>query len=287
MIKSLNSNSKKFNKELNKFLNLRIKNINLRNSKVFKIVDDVKKNGDKALIKYEKKFNANSKINISNLDIKKCIKKLDNKVRKSIDLAYNRIIKYHSNQKFNGFKTKDKLNNKFEYKFFPIEKVGIYVPGGTASYPSTVLMNAIPALLAKVKKIRIRIFHENLWKLWLDFRIILGLIKRLPEDSVQRSKVIECANDAINGYADNQLNVNISRNILKKELSKHSSASDLKVNAIGHAHIDTAWLWPVTESIRKCAFSLSSIIGLDLAISIAAPISVTFRIASPTSSTII
>ena len=80
MIKSLNSNSKKFNKELNKFLNLRIKNINLRNSKVFKIVDDVKKNGDKALIKYEKKFNANSKINISNLDIKKCIKKLDNKV---------------------------------------------------------------------------------------------------------------------------------------------------------------------------------------------------------------
>ena len=66
MIKSLNTNSKKFDKELNKFLNLRIKNINLRNSKVFKIVDDVKKNGDKALIKYEKKFNANSKINISN-----------------------------------------------------------------------------------------------------------------------------------------------------------------------------------------------------------------------------
>jgi histidinol dehydrogenase len=56
MIKSLNSNSKKFNQELNKFLNLRIKNINLRNSKVFKIVDDVKKNGDKALIKYEKKI---------------------------------------------------------------------------------------------------------------------------------------------------------------------------------------------------------------------------------------
>ena len=77
MIKSLNSKSNKFNKELNIFLNLRIKNLNLRNSKVFKIVDDVKKNGDKALIKYEKKFNANSKINISNLEKKKCIKKLD------------------------------------------------------------------------------------------------------------------------------------------------------------------------------------------------------------------
>ena len=76
MIKSLNSKSKKFNKELDIFLNLRIKNINLRNSKVFKIVDDVKKNGDKALIKYEKKFNANSKINISNLEKKKMYQKI-------------------------------------------------------------------------------------------------------------------------------------------------------------------------------------------------------------------
>ena len=74
-------------------------------------------------------------------------------MKKSIDLAFNRIMKFHSNQKFHDFTTIDKLNNKFEYKFFPIEKVGIYVPGGTASYPSTVLMNAIPALLAKVKKI--------------------------------------------------------------------------------------------------------------------------------------
>jgi len=153
MIKSLNSKSKQFDKELNKFLSLRIKNINLRNHKVFAIIDDIKKNGDKALIKYEKKFNANSKINISNLDKKNCIKKLDSKVKKSIDLAFNRIMKFHSNQKFHDFMTIDKLNNKFEYKFFPIEKVGIYVPGGTASYPSTVLMNAIPALLAKVKKI--------------------------------------------------------------------------------------------------------------------------------------
>ena len=70
MIKSLNSKSKKFNQDLNRFLNSRIKNINLRNPKVSRIVDDVKKNGDKALIKYEKKFNANSKINISNLEKK-------------------------------------------------------------------------------------------------------------------------------------------------------------------------------------------------------------------------
>ena len=76
MIKILNTKSKKFDKDLNSFLNLRIKKINFRNSKVFKIVDDVKKNGDKALIKYEKKFNANSKINISNLEKKKMYQKI-------------------------------------------------------------------------------------------------------------------------------------------------------------------------------------------------------------------
>jgi alpha-mannosidase len=97
---------------------------------------------------------------------------------------------------------------------------------------------------------KLRVFNENQWKLWLDFRIILGLIKRLPEKSVQRSLVIECANQAIDAHAADN---NKSRKILKKELSKHASPSDLKVNAIGHAHIDTAWLWPVRESIRKCA----------------------------------
>ena len=152
MNKSLNTKNKKFYKDLSKSMNLRKVNMNLRNKKVFKIIDDIKKHGDKALIRYEKKFNSNSRIKISNFEKRKCIKKLNKKVKKSIDLAYNRIFKYHSIQKFSDYKIKDKYKNKFEYKFFPINKIGIYVPGGTASYPSTVLMNAIPAILAKVKK---------------------------------------------------------------------------------------------------------------------------------------
>tara|TARA_B100000579_G_C22829534_1_gene855138 strand:+ start:990 stop:2270 length:1281 start_codon:yes stop_codon:yes gene_type:complete len=153
MIKVLNSKNKNFYKDLKKFLELRKININYKSTKVLKIIEDVKRNGDRALIKYEKKFNSNSKIKITKKDIKKSIKKLDLKVKRSIDLAYNRILKFHSNQKYKGFKFKDELDNKFEYKFCPIEKIGIYVPGGSASYPSTVLMNAIPALLANVKNI--------------------------------------------------------------------------------------------------------------------------------------
>ena len=74
-------------------------------------------------------------------------------VKKSIDLAYNRIFKFHSKQKVKNIFYKDKLQNKLSYKYIPIDSVGIYVPGGTASYPSSVLMNAIPAIIAGVKRI--------------------------------------------------------------------------------------------------------------------------------------
>ena len=117
---------------------------------VKKIIKDIKKNKKKALLKYEKKFSKNIKIKISKDEYLNSIRQLDPKVKKAIDFAYNRIIKFHKNQKVSNFKFKDKLNNLFEYKFLPIESVGIYVP---ANLPSTLLMNAIPAKIAKVKKI--------------------------------------------------------------------------------------------------------------------------------------
>ena len=81
------------------------------------------------------------------------IKSLDKKVRQAIDLAYNRIYKFHSLQKSKNISYTDKLNNKLEYKYLPIESVAIYVPGSKISYPSSVLMNAIPAIVAGVKRI--------------------------------------------------------------------------------------------------------------------------------------
>jgi histidinol dehydrogenase len=120
---------------------------------VINIIRDIRKNGDKALIKYEKKFGKSSIIFSRPKEIQKQIKSLDKKVKKSIDLAYNRIFKFHSKQKVKNIFYKDKLQNKLSYKYIPIDSVGIYVPGGTASYPSSVLMNAIPAIIAGVKRI--------------------------------------------------------------------------------------------------------------------------------------
>ena len=153
MIKILDSRIKNFDATLDKLLSKRKNKVQLNSVSVAKIIKDIKKNGDKAVLKYEKRFNKNNIIIPSSKQIAKSIKFLDKKVKKAIDLAYNRIYKFHSLQKFKNISYTDKLQNKLEYKYVPIESVAIYVPGSTASYPSSVLMNAIPALVAGVKRI--------------------------------------------------------------------------------------------------------------------------------------
>ena len=153
MIKILDSKKNNFSSSLNNLLLKRKNKIKFNSSIVVNIIRDIRKNGDKALIKYEKKFGKSSIIFSRPKEIQKQIKNLDKKVKKSIDLAYSRIFKFHSKQKVKNIFYKDKLQNKLGYKWMPIDSVGIYVPGGTASYPSTVLMNAIPAIVAGTKKV--------------------------------------------------------------------------------------------------------------------------------------
>ncbi|MDC3383571.1 histidinol dehydrogenase [Candidatus Pelagibacter ubique] len=153
MIKILDSKNKNFDKALDALLSKRKNKVQLNSASVIKIIKDVKKNGDKAILKYEKRFNKNNIIAPSIKQINRAIQSLDPKVKKAIDLAYDRIYKFHSLQKFKNISYTDKLKNKLEYKYVPIESVAIYVPGSTASYPSSVLMNAVPAIVAGVKRL--------------------------------------------------------------------------------------------------------------------------------------
>ena len=157
MLKFFNYNKKNSQKNLQIILNKRKFTQKKGVLSVKSIISDVKKNGDKAIIKYEKKFSKvnikSNKIIFSIKEINKIANKTDKKIKQSIDLAFNRIKKFHSKQKFSTFNYKDKYKNELSYKYSPIEKIGVYVPGGTASYPSTVLMNCIPAIVAGVKNI--------------------------------------------------------------------------------------------------------------------------------------
>ena len=158
MIRILDTKTRNFQNKFQYYLNLRRKYSDSKTKTVKKIVRDVRKGRDKSLIKYEKKFNilknlSKNKLFFSNSEIKKNINNLDPRVKNSIDLAFSRIVNFHKKQKFKGFKIKDKYHNIFSYRSKPIDKIGVYVPGGKASYPSSVLMNCIPAMIAGVREI--------------------------------------------------------------------------------------------------------------------------------------
>ena len=152
-MRELNSNNKQFYRILENLLLKRRNKLKSSSISVTNIINDVKKNGDKAVLKYERRFNNNSKIVPSSIQISNSIKSLNKEVKKAIDLAYDRIYKFHSLQKFKNISYTDKFKNKIEYKYLPLESVAIYVPGSSASYPSSVLMNAIPAMVSGVKRI--------------------------------------------------------------------------------------------------------------------------------------
>ena len=152
-MKILNYKSKNFDKLLDNLLLKRKKKLQSNSVSVIKIIQDVKKNGDKALLKYERRFNKNNIIVPTSKKINQKIKSLDKKVKRAIDQAYDRIYKFHSLQKFKNISYTDKYKNKLEYKYIPLASVALYVPGSTASYPSSVLHNAIPAIVAGVKRI--------------------------------------------------------------------------------------------------------------------------------------
>ena len=151
MIKILDCKNSNYLSRLKLILEKRRFKSKINTDIVIKIVKDVKKNKKKALLKYERKFSKNNRIKPSKEEINKSIKSLNPKIKKAIDFAYSRILKFHSLQKINNIKYKDKLNNKIEYRYIPIQSVGIYVP---SNLPSTLLMNGILAKkIAGVKRV--------------------------------------------------------------------------------------------------------------------------------------
>jgi histidinol dehydrogenase len=158
MLKFIKANKKNFLENLENILQKRKLQNPTIDLRVKKIIQDIKKNKYIALIKYEKKYSKQKTISLNNIKFtiperNKIIKKLDKRTKNSIDLAFNRIFNFHKKQKLSSYSFRDKLGNSFAYKSNALNRVGVYVPGGKANYPSSVLMNCIPALVAGVKEI--------------------------------------------------------------------------------------------------------------------------------------
>lgn len=121
---------------------------------VKKILNDVRKNGDKALRKYTEKFDSIRVENflISKKEIESAANKADKKVVKALEFSARRINAFHERQREKSWSFSDN-GITLGQTIRPLERVGVYVPGGKASYPSSVLMNVIPAQVAGVKEI--------------------------------------------------------------------------------------------------------------------------------------
>ena len=122
---------------------------------VSNIIEDVRKNGDKALKSYTEKFDRvmldDFEVSIEELD--ECFMKVEKNFIENLEEAKEKIEYYHNAQKGRGF-ILNKDNGIFlGQRVIPLDSVGVYVPGGTAAYPSSVLMNVIPAKVAGVKEI--------------------------------------------------------------------------------------------------------------------------------------
>lgn len=126
-------------------------------AKVRKIVEDVRQNGDEAVFRYTRQFDIFSptrkNILISPKDISDAEKRLSSSIKSDLRKAASRIRSYHKNKKPLKHLYRDNLDNELGWLITPMERVGIYVPGGKAVYPSTVLMTAIAARVAGVREI--------------------------------------------------------------------------------------------------------------------------------------
>ena len=123
---------------------------------VDKIVRDVRKNGDRALFAWTKKLDGialnKQTASVSAARMRNAEKKLPAKLKAAIKTAFNNIKTFHTRQVEKSWSIK-KGGSILGQQIRPIERVGLYVPGGTASYPSSVLMNALPAKVAGVKEL--------------------------------------------------------------------------------------------------------------------------------------
>ena len=130
-------------------------NNNKINTIVEEILQEVKIYGDIAVQKYTKKFDGFNPdpMQVSADQIKNAWDKIDNNLKRSLEVAHKRIQKFHEKEIPQSFTLKGDHGDIVQRRWRPVKNAGIYIPGGRAAYPSTVLMNAIPAKVAGVEEI--------------------------------------------------------------------------------------------------------------------------------------
>ena len=120
------------------------------------------------------------------------------------------------------------------------------------------------ALAYRLNAAELAVRHDDVWHLDLDLQVLTGLMRELAPDDPRRLellRVVETAIDALEP-ADVTATAAAARAVLAPAFDRHAGEHAHRVSAVGHAHIDTAWLWPLRETRRKCARTFSSAVTL-------------------------
>lgn len=157
MVQVLRQSADNFETEFKAFLGSKREVSQSVDDTVRAIIHKVREDGDKALIDYSAKFDrvdlSSIGIQVTEQEIEEAISKVELKTLEALQLAHDRISLYHKKQLPQNESFTDPLGVELGWRWTAVQSVGLYVPGGTASYPSSVLMNAVPAKVAGVERI--------------------------------------------------------------------------------------------------------------------------------------
>ena len=162
MMRRLNTQDIHFNQALAELLSLSEEDLSTIETAVTNILQEVKVHGDAAVLRLTNQFDRLNATSIKELELSKenlhaALNALPAAQKEALELAAQRVKSYHERQKIESgctsWEFEDEFGTKLGQKVTPLDRVGIYVPGGKAAYPSSVLMNAIPAKVAGVKEV--------------------------------------------------------------------------------------------------------------------------------------
>ncbi|MGI9269332.1 MAG: histidinol dehydrogenase [Porticoccus sp.] len=157
-IRQFSSIDKDFDSKLQKLLNWQKTENSKIDHQVGEILTNIRQKGDIALVEYTNQFDNRNVSAIRDLivsfdQMSQALQNISELERSALNVSAERIIEYHEHQKIDSWSYCDEDGTMLGQQVTPIERIGIYVPGGKANYPSSVLMNALPAKVAGVNKI--------------------------------------------------------------------------------------------------------------------------------------
>jgi histidinol dehydrogenase len=158
MIHKFSSQDRDFDSQLNALVAWESSSNEEINRSVEKIIDAVKQNGDASVLDYTNQFDSLkahsiSELIISHKRLKESFDNLESEQKNALSIAAERIKSYHLNQIQESWTYKEEDGSVLGQKITPLQRAGLYVPGGKAAYPSSVLMNSIPAKVAGVEEL--------------------------------------------------------------------------------------------------------------------------------------